>query len=257
MILFISDLHLSAQTPELTCLFLEFLGGRARAAEHLYILGDLFEAWPGDDCLDDPESGFARTIADALRRLTDTGVGLSIMHGNRDFLLGERFAMHTGASLLADPYVLSLPSWQFVLSHGDQLCTDDTDYQVFRTQVRDPAWRQAFLAKPLAERKAIAAGLRRQSEESKREKLANAQSMDVNPAATDDFLRDHGYATFIHGHTHLPATHDHLIDGIHVERWVLSDWHDLHGEYVSWDGQALHRQPLTSPGVGCCLRSEC
>ena len=242
MILFISDLHLSAQAPALSRLFLDFLGGRARAAEHLYILGDLFEVWPGDDCLDDRENGFEREIANALRCLTDTGVGLSVMHGNRDFLLGEDFATYTGAKLLPDPYVLSLPSWQFVLSHGDQLCTDDIDYQAFRAQVRTPAWRQAFLAKPLAERKAIAATLRRQSEASKREKLAHAQTMDVNPSATEDFLRDHGYATFLHGHTHLPATHNHFVDGIHVERWVLADWHDRHGEYVSWDGCALRRE---------------
>ena len=245
MIFFISDLHLSPQTPGVTRLFLDFLGGPARAAEHLYILGDLFEAWPGDDCLDDPENAFDRLIVDALRAMTDSGVGLSVMHGNRDFLIGDEFAVRSGASLLSDPYVLSLTAWQFVLSHGDMLCTDDKDYQTFREQIRAPAWRQMFLSKPLVERKAIAAQLRRQSEDSKREKLKQPYDlMDLNPGDTDDFLRQQGYATFIHGHTHRPATHDHLVDGIHVERWVLADWHEDRGEYLCWDGEQLSREAL-------------
>lgn len=245
MIYFISDLHLSPQTPGVTQRFLDFLGGRARAAERLYILGDLFEVWPGDDCLDDPENAYERRVVDALRALSDAGVRVSVMHGNRDFLLGETFAARSGATLLPDPYVLSLPAWQFVLAHGDALCTDDKDYQDFRTQVRDPAWQQAFLSKPLRERKAIAASMRRQSEELKRAKSAQAYDvMDLNPGATDDFLRDHGYATFIHGHTHRPATHDHLVDGIHVERWVLSDWHEGQGECLVWNGEQLSRETL-------------
>ncbi len=246
MIHFISDLHLSPQTPGVARIFLDFLGGRARDTEHLYILGDLFEAWPGDDCIEDPEDAFNRRIVDALRALTDSGVGLSVMHGNRDFLLGDEFAMRSGANPLPDPYVLSLSAWQFVLSHGDMLCTDDRDYQAFRAQIRDPAWRVAFLNKPLQERKAIAVALRQQSENSKREKLQHGQQylMDLNPGATDDFLRYHGYATFIHGHTHHPATHDHLVDGIHVERWVMSDWHEDRGEALYWDGQQLSREVL-------------
>ena len=242
MHLFISDLHLSPQAAGVTRIFLEFLAGRARNAEHLYILGDLFEVWVGDDGIDD----FNRQIVSALRALTDSGVKLSVLHGNRDFLLGEEFAARTGARLLPDPFVLSLPTWQFVLSHGDLLCTDDTDYQAFRTQVRDPAWRNAFLAKPLAERKAIAAALRQQSESAKQAKANPAQRylMDLNPSATDDFLRAHGYATFIHGHTHLPAQHDHLVDGIHVERWVLADWQEDQGECLRWDGEELTRETL-------------
>lgn len=243
---FISDLHLSPQTPGVARIFLDYLGGLARAAEHLYILGDLFEAWPGDDCIDDPEDTFNRGIIEALHALTDSGVKLSLMHGNRDFLLGNEFAVRSGACPLPDPYVLSLPSWQFVLSHGDLLCTDDQDYQLFRAQIRDPAWRVAFLNKPLQERKAIAAALRKQSEHMKREKLLHGQEymMDLNPDATDDFLRYNGYATFIHGHTHRPEKHDHLVDGIHVERWVMSDWHEDQGEYLSWDGQQLRRNEL-------------
>ena len=244
MIHFISDLHLSPQAPGATRIFLDFLGGPARTASHLFILGDLFDVWPGDDSIDEAPDGFNRMIVDALRALTDSGVNLSVMHGNRDFLLGDKFARRSGAKALPDPYVLSLPSGQFVLSHGDLLCTDDTAYQAFRAQVRDPVWRVAFLNKPLAERQAIANALRQQSEEAKREKLQTQQVMDLNPADTDDFLRHHGYATFVHGHTHRPATHDHLVDGIHVERWVLADWHDDRGESLSWDGQQLTRNVL-------------
>lgn len=246
MIYFISDLHLSPQAPGVTRLFLAFLGDCARAAEHLYIVGDLFDAWPGDDCIDDPENAFDHAIVEALRALTDSGVRLSVMHGNRDFLLGQEFATRSGAILLHDPCVLSLPTWQFVLAHGDALCTDDKDYLAFRAQVRDPAWRLAFLNKPLKDRKAMATALRQQSEHAKRDKLEQAQQylMDLNPAATDDFLREHGYATLIHGHTHRPATHDHLVDGIHVERWVMSDWHEDRGECLCWDGEQLRREVL-------------
>lgn len=247
MIHFISDLHLSPQSPGTTRIFLAYLKHRARNAERLFILGDLFEVWPGDDVIDDSDESFSRTIVDSLRSVSEAGVEVSLMHGNRDFLLGDEFATRSGASLLPDPYVLTLPDWQFVLSHGDLLCTDDLEYQAFRAQVRNPAWRDAFLEKPLVERKAIASSLRRQSEESKRVKLQQAKDylMDLNPAATDDFLREHGYATFIHGHTHHPATHDHLVDGIHVERWVLSDWHEDRGEYLGWDGQSLVREAIS------------
>lgn len=242
MILFISDLHLSPQAPGATRIFLDFLGGRARAAGQLWILGDLFEAWPGDDCLDDPEDALGARVAAALRACTESGTTVSVLHGNRDFLLGNAFAKRSGARLLPDPQVLSTADWQFVLAHGDALCTDDTDYQTFRAKVRDPAWRAAFLAKPLPERKAIAAAMRQQSEASKRDKAKYV--MDLNPGATEDFLREHGYATFIHGHTHRPAKHDHIVDGIHVERWVLSDWHEERGECLCWDGYALSRDVL-------------
>ncbi len=248
MILFISDLHLAPQTPGITRIFLDFLGKRARAAEQLFILGDLFDVWPGDDALDNPEDAvdvFNVTIVDALRACSDAGTAISLQHGNRDFLLGEVFAARSGARLLPDSYVLSLPIWQFVLAHGDALCTDDTDYQKFRQQVRNPAWRSTFLGKPLSERKAIAAAMRQQSENSKREKREHAPSlMDLNPGATEDFLREHGYATFIHGHTHRPAVHDHIVDGLHVERWVMADWHEDRGEFLCWDGLKLFRETL-------------
>ncbi|MFT3850821.1 MAG: UDP-2,3-diacylglucosamine diphosphatase [Propionivibrio sp.] len=246
MIHFISDLHLSPASPGVTRIFLDYLGGRARSAEQLFILGDLFEVWPGDDAIDDADEVLNRSIVDSLRTLSSSGVRLRLMHGNRDFLLGEAFATHSGAELLPDPYVLTLPEWQFVLSHGDLLCTDDRDYQAFRAQVRNRVWQRSFLDKPLAERKAIANALRQQSEKSKHEKLQHAQTYltDLNPVATDDFLRDHGYTTFIHGHTHHPATHDHLVNGIHIERWVLADWHADRGEYLCWDGHRLRREAL-------------
>ncbi len=242
MILFISDLHLAPQAPGVARLFLDFLGGRARAAEHLFILGDLFEAWPGDDCLDDAPDSFAAEIVAALRLLVTAGIGVSVMHGNRDFLLGEVFAARSGARLLPDPHVLSLPTWQFVLSHGDALCTDDHEYQSFRSLVRRAEWQAAFLARPLAERRAVAAALRQKSESAKRGKAEYL--MDVNPGTTDDFLRAHGYASLIHGHTHRPATHDHIVDGIHVERWVLADWTETQGECLCWNGSNLARERL-------------
>lgn len=239
MILFISDLHLSPRSPGATRLFLNFLAGRAREAGELYILGDLFEAWVGDD--DCGEAYNAQVVA-ALRAAADAGLAISVQHGNRDFLLGDGFAAAAGVRLLADPYVLSTPEWQFVLSHGDALCIDDADYMAFRRQVRAPEWQAAFLAKPLAERCTIAAHLREMSEQGKQEKAAYL--MDLHPGETEDFLRLHGYATFIHGHTHRPATHDHIVDGIHVARWVLADWHEDRGECLAWDGEALRREIL-------------
>lgn len=239
MILFVSDLHLSPRSPGATHLFLDFLSGRAREAEALYILGDLFEAWVGDDDCSDP---YNARIVEALREATGSGLDIGVMHGNRDFLLGQDFAAAAGVRLLTDPYVLSTPEWQFVLAHGDALCTDDAKYMAFRSQVRSADWQAAFLARPLAERRAIAAQMREQSEQGKQQK--DAYLMDLNPGETEDFLRQHGYATFIHGHTHRPARHDHIVDGIHVERWVLADWHEDRGECLVWDSEALHREAL-------------
>ncbi len=239
MILFISDLHLSPRSPGATCLFLQFLAGRARQASELFILGDLFEAWIGDDDIGDPYN--AEIIA-ALRTATESGLKISLLHGNRDFLLGADFAAASGVTLISDPYILSTPAWQFVLSHGDALCLDDAAYMAFRAQVRDPQWQAVLLAKPLTERRTIAAHMREVSESSQRGK--ENPYTDLQAAATDDFLRQHGYATFIHGHTHQPATHDHIVDGIHVERWVLADWHEDRGECLVWDGEALTREAI-------------
>jgi UDP-2,3-diacylglucosamine hydrolase len=239
LILFVADLHLSPRSPGATALFLAFLAGRARQAEALYILGDLFEAWIGDDDIGDP---YHVGIVAALRAAADSGLAINLLHGNRDFLLGPDFAAAAGVRLLADPTVLSTAEWQFVLSHGDALCLDDATYMAFRAQVRDPAWQAALLAKPLAERRALAAQMRAASAANQRGQAD--PYTDLQPAAIDDFLRAHGYATFIHGHTHRPAMHDHIVDGIHVERWVLADWHEDRGECLVWDGVALKREAI-------------
>ena len=242
MIHFLSDLHLTPAAPGVTRLFLDYLSGPAQDAERLFILGDLFEAWPGDDVLDDPEESDTRIVVEALKYLCRSGTEVAVLRGNRDFLLGGGFAERSGARLLPDPFELSNASRNFVLSHGDALCTDDAEYQAFRKQVRDEAWQTLFLAKPLSERKAIAAALRLQSEASKRDK--SSQAMDLNPQATCTFLRQHGLATLIHGHTHRPGQHEHEVDGQRVERWVLADWHADRGEYLQWDGRHLSRQTL-------------
>jgi UDP-2,3-diacylglucosamine hydrolase len=217
-------------------LFLGFLAGRARQAEALYILGDLFEAWIGDDDLDDPYN--ARIVA-ALRAASDAGLQIAFMHGNRDFLLGQRFAAATGIRLLADPHDLLLPEWSFVLAHGDALCLDDASYMAFRAKVRTSDWQQRMLSRPRWIRRLVARYFRWRSRN-----IVRAVYADLNPAATDDFLRDHAYATFIHGHTHRPAIHDHIVDGIHVERWVLADWHEERGECLAWDGERLTREAI-------------
>jgi UDP-2,3-diacylglucosamine hydrolase len=217
-------------------LFLRFLAGRARQAESLYILGDLFEAWIGDDDIADP---YAARIVGALRAATDAGLKICFMHGNRDFLLGEGFAAATGARLLPDPFDLVLQEWSFVLSHGDALCLDDADYMAFRARVRSREWQQRMLARPRWLRRLVARYFRWRSRN-----MARTVYADLSAAATDDFLRDHGYVTFIHGHTHRPATHDHIVDGIHVERWVLADWHEERGECLAWDGEVLTREAI-------------
>ena len=237
MILFISDLHLSPRSPGATALFLDFLAGPARQASALYILGDLFEAWIGDDDIDDPYN--ARIVA-ALRQASDAGLAIHLQHGNRDFLIGPAFAAAAGIRLLPDPYDLTLPEWSFVLSHGDLLCLDDTAYQAVRARVRTTEWQTRMLARPRFLRRLIARYFRWRSRNAPRVAYA-----DLNPAATDDFLRDHAYATLIHGHTHHPATHDHIVDGIHVERWVLADWHEDRGECLVWDGEALRREIIS------------
>ena len=237
MILFISDLHLSPRSPGATALFLRFLQGRARQAEALYILGDLFEVWVGDD-IDDAHT---RAVVAGLRAASDAGLRIFVMHGNRDFALGEDFAARAGVRLLPDPYDLNLPEWSFVLSHGDALCLEDTAYQAYRAKVRDPEWQRKMRAKPRFLRSLLGRYIRWRSARRKRGPMVYA---DLTAAATDDFLRDHAYATFIHGHTHRPDRHDHIVDGIHVERWVLSDWHEDRGDCLVWDGTTLTRESV-------------
>lgn len=220
MILFISDLHLDAGRPAITALFVEFLAGlEPQRCAGLYILGDLFEAWIGDDN-DDPHD--AEVIA-ALHATTQRGIPVWLMHGNRDFLLGERFAQATGCTLLSDPARIELGGEPTLLMHGDMLCTDDHEYQQFRALVRDPDWQRQFLAKPLGERRQIAAGLRETSRQRTGEKAA--EIMDVNPQAVRDTLHRHGVRRLIHGHTHRPAVHDLDLEGLPAQRIVLGDWY--------------------------------
>ena len=240
--LFISDLHLELTRPAITALFLDFLERRAQQAGALYILGDLFEAWIGDD--DDAELG--RTVAAALRRLTDQGVPTYFLHGNRDFLLGERFAAASGIQLLPESAVIELAGERVLLLHGDTLCTDDVEYQTFRAQVRDPAWRARTLALPLAQRQALAGQLRETSRQAIQQKAAAIT--DVNPTAVDRALRTHVVRRLIHGHTHRPAIHDWTLDGQPARRAVLGDWYDQ-GSVLVCDAAGWRLEPLPGPGA--------
>ena len=217
--LFISDLHLSAIHLRSSKLFLNFAKHIAPQAETMYILGDLFEYWAGDDDLDDQ---FHHTITTALRELNEHGTHIYLMHGNRDFLMAEKLAYACHATLMTDPTLLDLYGTPTLVSHGDALCTDDDDYQAFRRQVRSRSWQQQFLAQPLSQRKAQIEQLRRQSEHEKSHKPMSI--MDVNDEAVCALLREHGYPRLIHGHTHRPARHLHHLDGHNCERWVLGDW---------------------------------
>ncbi len=236
---FISDLHLGADRPALTALFERYLAGPARAASRLYILGDLFEYWAGDDDLDDP---LGARVASQLAALVDAGTQVFFMPGNRDFLIGADFSSRARLTLLPDPTPISLDGQPALLCHGDSLCTDDLAYQAFRQQVRNPAWQAQFLTQALAVRKQIIAGVRMKSEEAKSEKAAAI--MDVNADAVAALLREHGFPRLIHGHTHRPAVHSIDVDGHACERWVLSDWQDDQGEVLVWADGQLTRQAL-------------
>ncbi len=219
--LFISDLHLCAQRPAVMTLFLDFLRGRATHADALYILGDLFEYWIGDDAAADAE--FAAIIA-GLRALTQSGVPVYVMHGNRDFLLGEEFTQITGCRLLPDPTLIDLYGTPMLLMHGDTLCTDDVDYQNFRRIVRDPQWIKKFLTQSRDQRNTVVRDLRATSKAAMAEKPPDI--MDVNPAAVETVMRTHRVHHLIHGHTHRPAQHDLLLDGQPARRTVLGDWYE-------------------------------
>ena len=240
--LFISDLHLEPDRPAMTALFLDFLRQGARQADALYILGDLFEAWVGDD--DDAELGYV--VAEALRALSDSGVPLFFIHGNRDFLLGPRFAAAGGIQLLPETVVIELAGEPILLMHGDTLCTDDVDYQSFRARVRDPAWWAHTLALPLAQRRILAGQLRETSQQATQQKAADIT--DVNPAAVDTALRAFGVHHLIHGHTHRPAVHQWTLDGRPARRTVLGDWH-LQGSVLRHDATGWRLENLPLPGA--------
>jgi len=222
--LFISDLHLSPARPDLTAAFEGFLGKLPADTEALYILGDLFDYWAGDDDLTDP---FNARIVALLASLAKRNATLYILPGNRDFLMGERFMTAVKAKRLAEIHPLDLYGTPTLLLHGDELCLRDADYRNFRATVRDGAWQKSFLARPLAERKAEIEALRARSEAEKQVK--DYDLMDADPIAAEDLLRAHGAVRMIHGHTHRPARHDHAMDGKTGERWVLASWDDQPG----------------------------
>ncbi|QOV69903.1 UDP-2,3-diacylglucosamine diphosphatase [Citrobacter sp. BDA59-3] len=217
--LFIADLHLQTEEPAITAGFLRFLTGSARQADALYILGDLFEAWIGDD---DP-TPLHRDIAAAIKALVDSGVPCYFIHGNRDFLLGKRFARESGMQLLPEEKVLDLYGRKVLIMHGDTLCTDDAGYQAFRAKVHKPWLQRLFLALPLFVRQRIAARMRAGS------KAANSSKslaiMDVNPQAVVAAMERHRVQCLIHGHTHRPDVHELIANGKPAMRVVLGAWH--------------------------------
>ncbi|MDF1642961.1 MAG: UDP-2,3-diacylglucosamine diphosphatase [Pseudomonadales bacterium] len=220
-VLFISDLHLKPEQPAVAAAFFRFIREQAPLADALYILGDLFEVWVGDD----DDEVFCRQVITALRNLSDTGVPLYFMHGNRDFLIGQRFAQETGATLLEDPTHLTLFGQEVVLMHGDSLCTDDAEYMEYRAMVRNPQWQQALMDKPLAERRGFAKDLRETSKEKNRQKPMEIQ--DVVAAEVDAIFENSDCRLLIHGHTHRPEIHSITKEGCAEKyyRIVLGDWH--------------------------------
>jgi UDP-2,3-diacylglucosamine hydrolase len=222
--LFVSDLHLDASRPQVTALFRDFLCSEVLHAEALYILGDLFEAWVGDDTAGEP----ADVVRAALKAVTVAGVPVFVMRGNRDFLLGPRFAEATGVQLLPDPAVIVLNGEPTLLMHGDLLCTDDFAYQSFREQVRSPQWQEQFLAQPLAARVAFAEQARAASREHQQGMKGDGTLetiTDVNQDAVRETLERYGVMRLIHGHTHRPAIHSLDLGAGRGQRIVLGDWY--------------------------------
>lgn len=230
--LFISDLHLNDSRPDIIRAFYHFLHERTKNADALYILGDFFDAWIGDD--DDAE--LPREIAKAVKTISDKGTRIFLMHGNRDFLIGSQYADSCGATLLKDSVVIDLYGVPTLLLHGDTLCTDDVAYQQFRMQVRSQAWQQQVLAQPLPARRAMAAHLRSQSESMN--SLKASDIMDVNQAEVERVMLENGVQRLIHGHTHRPARHHLEINSHPAERIVLGDWHS-HGWCLTASEEAL------------------
>lgn len=227
--LFISDLHLCASRPAITAAFLQFLKNTAAKVHALYILGDLFEYWAGDDDID---ADFHQQIITAFSRTAAAGVNIYLMHGNRDFLIGETFCQEAGITLLPDPTMIDLHGQKALLSHGDDLCTDDVAYQQFRSQVRDKKWQAEFLSQPLASRKKHIEAIRARSEQEKTQK--SMEIMDVNAEAVNSLLQKHQPDLLIHGHTHRPDCHTVNLGDRKIKRWVLGDWYEQ-GSYLACD----------------------
>jgi len=232
--LFISDLHLSPERPEIIRLFCDFMMQTAPASDRLFILGDFVEYWLGDD---DPAPGLQPAF-DAMRQLADAGSKIYLMHGNRDFLMGETFAANTGCTLLSDPCIMEIAGEQVLLMHGDTLCTDDIAYQQLREMLRNPAWQADFLAKPMQERVMMAKVLREKSEQEVQAK--SMEIMDVNPQAVVNAFTEHHVKRMIHGHTHRPAIHHLDINGADCTRIVLADWY-TQGHYLEVTGPDEYR----------------
>lgn len=240
--LFISDLHLDAERPEITALFGRFIDEEAHGADALYILGDLFEAWVGDD---DP-SDTGRFVAEKLKALRDAGVPVYFQRGNRDFLLQDDYAARAGMTILPDPAVVLLHGKPTLLMHGDLLCTDDVAYQQFRAQTRDPRWQAQFLAQPLAARLAFAQQARTASQA--RHAELHGQGLmgaitDVSPSTVHATFARYGIDTLIHGHTHRPAVHELAVDGRGRQRIVLGDWYEQ-GSVLRVDSDGLRLSAL-------------
>lgn len=222
--LFISDLHLAGERPATSEQFFRFLRDEAARAQALYVLGDLFEYWAGDDELTDRKGDpLAKEVALAFKALSDQGVQIRVMHGNRDFLVGKGFFAASGARFLEDPSVVTVAGEKVALLHGDTLCTDDEDYQNWRRTARSAGWQKEFLSKTLAARHEAIQGLREKSKEVIAAKPA--EIMDVNADAVRQAFRELGVRRMIHGHTHRPARHELEVDGTRCDRWVLPDWY--------------------------------
>ncbi len=224
-VFFISDLHLSPEKPHLGEALFEFIDNKCQTAEALYILGDLFDAWIGDD----EDSEYYVNILTQFKKRTDANLNIYFMHGNRDFLIGREFSDKTGISLLKDPTVIEIYGEPMLLMHGDSLCTSDTEYMAFRKQVRNIGWQEQVLSLPLEQRRAMAAQLRQQSKSMNSNKAEDI--MDVNPVDVEDAFKAHGVKTLLHGHTHRPACHDLAVDEKQCQRIVLGDWGQL-GWYI-------------------------
>ena len=232
-VVFASDVHLEPGRPDISERFFRFLEQQAGQAEALYLLGDLFEAWVGDDDDDD----FAKLVPSKLRALCDSGVPVYFMHGNRDFLIGEQFAEESGCQLLDDPTRLELYGETLLLCHGDALCTDDLGYQEFRKEVRDPQWKKQFLAQPLTKRREFARLARDASLQYQQQQPPEIG--DVNQQAVEALMTGEQVALLLHGHTHRPAVHDFALkNGVAARRIVLGAWYEQ-GSMVRWDENGI------------------
>lgn len=235
--LFVSDLHLDAAAPEAIGQFIAFLQADARAASALYILGDLFESWVGDD---DDDPARAR-VCEALNAFTASGTPCFVMRGNRDFLLGERFEQRTGCRLVADPVITEIEGVRTLLAHGDLFCTDDVKYQQLRLIVRDPGWQRRLLSLPLADRQLIADEARAGSREHTRR--ARPEIMDANQAAIELAVREFDADVVVHGHTHRPGVHEFVVEGRMRARVVLGAWYE-HGSVLEWSASGRQLRTL-------------